>query len=72
MGGMGRLSRPGLAMFTIGAVVVVLDFAARAAFPKQWGGPNIGGGLILMAAEAVALIGALVVAVQFLRERSKR
>jgi hypothetical protein len=69
---MGKLSRPGLVMITIGAVVVVLDFAARAAFPEQWGGENIGGGLLLLAAETVAVVGALVVAIQFLRTRSKK
>jgi hypothetical protein len=70
--GMGRLSRPGLAVFTIGAVVIVLDYVARAMFPDQWGGPNIGGGLILLAAEAVTVVGAVIIAVQFFRARSTR
>ncbi|HEV7977583.1 hypothetical protein [Amycolatopsis sp.] len=69
---MNRLSKPGLTLFTIGAVVIVLNYAARAAFPEQWGGANIGGGLILMAAGVVVVIGAVLIGVKFLRVSLKK
>lgn len=45
----------------VGLGWVVVDRVLRRVVPQQWGGPNIGGGLILLVSYAAVVIGAVLV-----------
>jgi F0F1-type ATP synthase assembly protein I len=50
-------SRRALAILVPSLVVVVASHTAFVVFPAHWGGPNIGGGLVLLAAYLGSAVG---------------
>lgn len=64
----------GLWLFVPAAVVAGVNLWAMRAFPRQWGGPNIGGGMIQLLAYGVMLAGVVLVVVSVAgrRGRSRR
>lgn len=48
----------GHVMLAVGLGWWALDWVLQSLLPLQWGGPNIGGGLLLLLAQALALLGA--------------
>jgi hypothetical protein len=53
----------GLPLLTVSVIGAGVNLWAREAFPTQWGGPNIGGGML----QLLFYLGALVGAVQTVR-----
>lgn len=69
---MSRHTKLGLPLFTAGALVAIGNAWASRAYPEDWGGPNIGGGLIqLLAYAALVVGGGLLVAAMVTRRRSR-
>jgi uncharacterized membrane protein len=66
-----RLTVIGLILVVFGVGSAAVNFWARQAFPDQWGGPNIGGGFLLLISAALTLVG-LVLALIGLRRRAHR
>lgn len=52
-----RHAKIGLPLVTVGALVAVGNAWAFRAYPEDWGGPNIGGGLIQLLAYATLVVG---------------
>jgi hypothetical protein len=62
----------GLSLLAVCALVAIANAWAFRAYPDQWGGPNIGGGLIQLLAYAGILAGAgFLVAAWVNRRRSR-
>lgn len=55
---MSRLWWTGHVMLAVGLGWWAIDWVLQSLLPLQWGGPNIGGGLLLLLAQALALLGA--------------
>ncbi len=51
---MSKLTKWGGALFIVCVLIIIADHVATILYPTQWGGPNIGGGFIVL----LALIGA--------------
>lgn len=47
----------GLVLVVLGVGSAAVNFWARQSFPDQWGGPNIGGGFLLLISAAITLAG---------------
>ena len=48
-------------MITVGILGTAANYAAAKAFPLQWGGPNIGGGMLQLLFYAGIVAGAAVI-----------
>jgi hypothetical protein len=65
-------TKVGLLLLGVGALVAGSNAWAARAYPDQWGGPNIGGGLIQLLAYAAMATGAgLLVAAAVHRRRNR-
>jgi hypothetical protein len=58
-------------LFVPCAVVAAGNAWAMRAFSEQWGGPNIGGGLIQLAAYAGMIVGAIFFVLAMARRRER-
>ena len=59
-------------VLTIGVVIVAGWYVARARFPAQMGGPNIGAGAVLIVGYVLVLGGLAVVVGNFVAEHRRR
>ena len=62
------MGRTGVVLFVGGVLVVGLNRLAAKVFPEQWGGANIGGGMIEMVAIVVGAIGLVLLLVAQVRK----
>lgn len=67
-----RLTAAGLALLAVSLTGAVVNLWARDAFPDQWGGPNIGGGMLQLMFYGGALAGAALAVVGLARWRRDR
>jgi hypothetical protein len=65
-----KLPAIGLVLFAVSATGALTNLWARDAFPTQWGGPNIGAGMLQMLFYAGAITGTVLI-VLGLRERRR-
>ncbi|RJQ80349.1 hypothetical protein D5S17_07730 [Pseudonocardiaceae bacterium YIM PH 21723] len=66
---MSKVRVSGFVLLLSAVLVFAVNRLARSLFPDQWGGPNIGGGLIELATYPVAGIGVVLLAVSLIRGR---
>ena len=58
---MSRYSVYGLSLLATSVVAAGVNLWARKAFPAQWGGPNIGGGLLMILFAIGAICGIVLI-----------
>lgn len=66
---MSLYTKLALWLFVPSAVVAAGNWWAMRAFPDEWGGPNIGGGLIQLLAYAGMIVGAVFFVMAIVRRR---
>lgn len=68
---MSRLTL-GLSLFVFGSATALVNWWAVAAFPEEWGGPNIGGGGLLLLSLVIAIGGLMLTGSALMRRRQGR
>lgn len=73
---MNRMAQAGTGVVAMALVVLAANDGAREIFPRQWGGPNIGGGVLVLLAAVVGMVGFVLllagVAIKHRERRSRR
>ena len=64
-----RSSKLGLTVLIVGILGTAANYAAAKAFPNQWGGPNIGGGMLQLLFYAGIVAGAAVIVSGLIKAR---
>ncbi len=63
---------PAVLTLALGATWIVVDRILTAQYPEKWGGPNIGGGALLLLAYALVVTGLGLLAAAALGQRRRR
>ncbi|TGZ16021.1 hypothetical protein DV517_09940 [Streptomyces sp. S816] len=63
------LTAVGISVLAASAVGAGVNLWARHAFPEQWGGPNIGGGLLQLLCYAGVVAGVVITLIGLVRRR---
>ncbi|GAA4975759.1 hypothetical protein [Actinoplanes utahensis] len=67
-----RMTTGGLSLLAVSVIGAVANLWAREAFPAQWGGPNIGGGMLQSMFYAGAVAGVALAVTGIVRARRDR
>jgi hypothetical protein len=69
---MSGLLKAGLVVLAVSVIGAAANLGAREAFPAQWGGPNIGGGMLQLLFYLGAFVGAVLTVIGLVTGRPRR
>lgn len=61
--------KAGLLVLALSVIAAATNLLAREVFPNQWGGPNIGGGLLQLLFYVGALVGLVLTVMALVKDR---
>lgn len=67
----GRGSLLAWVPLVIGLCLVAFPYIARAISPEQWGGPNIGGGILVFVGIGFSVLGLIIVVLYYTSRRRR-